>query len=401
MDFMSLRTALILALVSSPLLASDVQTLSGKKLTGDIVSLDKQALTLKTADGEVRHPIKDVLLITLGTADQPLPAAYSDLELTDGSVLHCTKLEFREKALEVTAAPDLSLSVPYAAIASLCKDAHDPKNKLEFQQMAAKRGRFDIVAVRSEGRLNVLEGTLGNGVAPDGIEFTVNGSEQKATPRLAKIAGLVFVTKPDPNATPPVCKIMDAGRNALVAAAVDWNSSGLTISTVSGFKVSYPNAAQIVRLDFSQGKLTYLSDLDPSRAETTLSTEDNDKFAQFVRYRRDKNLDNGPIRLDGTTHAKGLTLHAGSALVYELGGEYATLRAILGVDESVQTESRVEVVIEGNGRELFRAALSRRDPPKPLVLDVKGVQQLRIEVRSTALTELGGELSLADAKVSK
>jgi hypothetical protein len=32
---------------------------------------------------------------------------------------------------------------------------------------------------------------------------------------------------------------------------------------------------------------------------------------------------------------------------------------------------------------------------------VKGVQQLRIEVRSTALTELGGELSLADAKVSK
>ena len=39
---------------------------------------------------------------------------------------------------------------------------------------------------------------------------------------------------------------------------------------------------------------------------------------------------------------------------------------ILGVDESVQTESRVEVVIEGNGRELFRGTLGRRDPPKPL-----------------------------------
>jgi hypothetical protein len=87
--------------------------------------------------------------------------------------------------------------------------------------------------------------------------------------------------------------------------------------------------------------------------------------------------------------------------VYDLGGEYATLRAVVGVDESVQTESAVEVVVEGSGREIYRGTIGRRDPPKQLNLDVKGVQQLRIEVRSTGLLELGGEVSLADAKVSK
>ena len=152
-------------------------------------------------------------------------------------------------------------------------------------------------------------------------------ASKKRRRRLAKIAGLVFVTKPDPNAATPFARSWTLHGNTLVAATVDWSAHGLTISTVSGLKVSYPNVTQVARLDFSQGKLTYLSDLDPSRAETTLSTEDNDKFAQFVRYRRDKNLENGPLRLDGTAYAKGLALHAGSALVYEFGGEYAAFRA--------------------------------------------------------------------------
>src|SRR5205823_2497599 len=147
--------------------------------------------------------------------------------------------------------------------------------------------------------------------------------------------------------------VADLARNLLVAANIAWNENEIAVTTVSGLKIVYPNATRLARLDFSQGKLTYLSDLDPARADTTLSTEDNGNFGQFVRFRRDKNLDNGPLRIEGVAHAKGLSLHAGTSLVYELGGDYALLKGILGVDESVQTESRVEVVIEGNGRQLY------------------------------------------------
>jgi hypothetical protein len=399
---MSIRYLLLVPLLAVPAYAADVQTLSGKKLSGDLVGLDKQTLVLKSADGEIRHPIADVLLIGLNSADQPPTGVFHDLELTDGSILHCTKLEFKAKLLDVTIAPETALSVPYTKIATLCKDAHDPKNKVEFQQFAAKRGKYDMVAIRSEGRLNALEGTLGDGVPPgDGIEFTIAGTEQKATPRLAKIAGLVFITKPEVSAPPAICKIVDVARNALVAANVVWNENEITITTVSGLKISYSSAARLARLDFSQGKLVYLSDLDPARAETNLSTEDNGNYGQFVRYRRDRNLENGPLRIDGAAYSKGLALHAGTTLVFELGGEYATLRTVLGVDESVQTESRVEIIIEGNGRELYRGTIGRRDGAKPLTLDVKGMQQLRIDVRSTGLLDLGGEVSLADAKVSK
>jgi hypothetical protein len=376
--------------------------LSGKKVSGDVVGLDKQTLVLKSADGEIRYPVADILLVGLNPVDQPPAGSFHDLELTDGSVLHCTKLEFKPQSLDVTAAPDIALSVPYTMIATLCKDAHDTKNKFEFQQFTGKRGRYDMVAIRSEGKLNALEGTLGGGVAPgDGIDFTIAGTEQKATPRLSKIAGLVFVTKPNTSAPPPLCRVVDGARNSLVAADIVWNEGGVAVTTVSGLKVAYSDTTRLARLDFSQGKLTYLSDLDPARAETNLATEDNGNFGQFVRFRRDKNLENGPLRIDGATYSKGLALHAGTTLVYELGGEYATFRAVLGVDESVQTESRVEVVIQGNGRELYRGATGRRDAARSLALDIKGLQQIRIEVRPTGLLELGGEVCLADAKVSK
>src|SRR5436190_14434028 len=182
---MHLRFLLLVPLLAAPAHAADVQTLSGKKLSGDLIGLDKQTLLLKSADGEIRHPVADILLIGLNSSDQPPTGVFHDLELIDGSILHCTKLEFKAKTLDVTVAPEMNLSVPYTKIATLCKDAHDPKNKAEFHQFAAKRGKYDMVAIRSEGRLNALEGTLGDGVAPgDGIEFTIAGTEQKAAPKL-------------------------------------------------------------------------------------------------------------------------------------------------------------------------------------------------------------------------
>ena len=88
-------------------------------------------------------------------------------------------------------------------------------------------------------------------------------------------------------------------------------------------------------------------------------------------------------------------------LTYDIGGDYKDLRATIGVDESVETESRVEVVIEGDARELFRGEISRKDSPRTVAVDVRGVKDLRISVRATGLLDFGAQAILADAKVSK
>jgi hypothetical protein len=73
----------------------------------------------------------------------------------------------------------------------------------------------------------------------------------------------------------------------------------------------------------------------------------------------------------------------------------------LGVDPKVQGDSHVKVTIEGDGKELFAAEISRTVEPRPITLDVKNVKQLRIVVASAGLLDLGNHVCLADAKVSK
>jgi len=173
------------------------------------------------------------------------------------------------------------------------------------------------------------------------------------------------------------------------------------VTTVSGARITLPDAKTLAKLDFSRGKLAYLSDLNPTRETMTLATEDDDQYARFARYRKDLNLDNQPIKLSGKQFAKGVALHAGTMLIYPLGGDYKEFRAVLGVDDGVETESRVDVIIEGDGRELFRGQVKAKDPPKPLAVDVRGVRDLRIIVRATGLLDFGAQVALADAKVSK
>jgi hypothetical protein len=340
------------------------------------------------------------LQLELPPTEPPPKGAHTVVELTDGSVLHCSAVEAKGNALELTVIPDLKVSVPMTSVFTLLRDAHDPKVRQDWQDFLTKRGRLDMVVIRSDDKLNGLEGTFGNGTG-DAIEFTPSATGEKRSVRLARVQGLIFVQKPNPDAPAPLCKITDSVGNLLVAADALLNADGLAITTVSGVKVHLPDTKRLAKFDFSKGKLAYLSDLTPTRDTVTLVTEDDDLFARFIRYRKDANLDNQPLKLGGKQYPKGLAMHAGTVLGYDIGGDYKEMRTTIGVDESVETESRVEVVVEGDGRELFRGQTSRKDPPRPVVVDVRGVKDLRVSVRATGLLDFGAQAVLADAKVSK
>jgi hypothetical protein len=407
---MSVTSTLLAALVLSA--GADLQTLSGKKLSGDLVGLDRQTAILRTADGgEVRQPITDVLAIDLGGPESPAKGDYYEVELTDGTVLRCSQVALKGARAELTLLPDLSVALPLTGVFTILRDAQDPKVRQEWQKFVAKRGQYDKVGVFNGEQIDGLDGTFGQGTG-DGIEFTPGAGGGKRNPKLAKVAGLIFAQKPNPDAPQPLCKITDAAGNLLVAADVVLNAQGLAVTTVSGARVAYPDAKRLAKLDFSKGKLTYLSDLDvvllpnlePRLDDPRLVGEaDYFKYSEADLFRpgRDHNLDNVSINFRGTTYPKGLTIHAGYGLKYDLGGDYRELRAVFGVDDSVEKESPVEVVLEGDGRELYRGTISRKDAPRPLAVDVKGVRELRITVRAPGLFDTGSQVNLADAKVSK
>ena len=379
----------------------EVRTLTGQTIKGNLESVNEKELVIAGNDPVAVAQIVDLVF----SANQPQAGdKYLDVELSDGSLLHCSQFVLKGGKVDLKLVQGAEIKdLPLAAISYVLNDAQDAKNREEWQKLLAKRGKGDLLAIKAaDGVVNPLEGTLGEGDAQGETIGFETSTGKKARPRLDRIHGMAFLRQPNPDAAPTMCKAQDLSRDLLVVAKMTMTDQGYGLTTVAGAKAEFPFKS-FTRWDFSKGKLTYLSDLEPKATETS-------NVERVEHYRRDKNLDGEPIQLpqkneDGVpvlrVFPKGLALHAYTELQYDIGGEYKEFKAILGVDPKVQGDSHVKVTIEGDGKELFAAEISRTDEPRPITLDVKNVKQLRIVVASAGLLDLGNHVCLADAKVSK
>jgi hypothetical protein len=381
--------------------AVEVRTLTGQTIKGNLESASDKELVISGNGPVAVAQIVDLVF----SANQPQASdKYIDVELSDGSLLHCSQFTLKSSKVELKLVQGVEIKdLPLAAVSYVLNDAQDAKNREEWQKLLSKRGKGDLLAIKAaDGVVNPLEGTLGEGDAQgDTIGFETS-TGKKARPRLDRIHGMAFLRQPNSDVAPTLCKAQDLSRDLLMVAKLTMSEQGYGLTTVAGAKAEFPFKS-FTRWDFSKGKLTYLSDLEPKTTETS-------NVERVEHYRRDKNLDGEPIQLpqkneDGVLalrmFAKGLSMHAYTELQYDIGGEYKEFKAILGVDPKVQGDSHVKVTIEGDGKELLTVEINRKDEPRPITLDVKNVKQLRIVVASAGLLDLGNHVCLADAKVSK
>lgn len=404
--------ALVASFVGLPrLTAAEIVPLAGKPIKGTIASVDAQFLTYKDqADAEVKIPIKDMSAVELGPKAPTLAdVAYDELELIDGSLLRTPPGSAKFKAKQV--APALlpgptgveapAITVPLEAIFFLIRDGHKPANRADWKKLLATRGKRDLFVIREKINnnevLNQLEGTVVSGNAEgDRVEFEqANG--QKANYALSRATGGIVFNPPARTAIPPtVCKVIDVFGNVVIATSVEFAGSGLKVKSVGGAVLEYKTLASVSKLDFSQGNLAYLSDLDPE-IEAPKAVEGEPYFT----YTKNKTAMGLPLRLDGKTYPKGLWIYPETTLKYKLGGEFKTFRAVIGVDETVQiATSEVKLTIEADGKILFNETVKRTDKPLEKLFDVKDAKELKITVERVSLYT-GSQLNLGDARLQK
>jgi hypothetical protein len=372
-----------------------------QKITGDLVGLTEKQVVIKSGTEEITVPIDQVLTLDLKADDKLFPrnAKYSDVELTDGTLLHCKKVDIKGKEVELTTLAGQQIKVPLEEIGYVIGEAHEPKNvqTVQTQFLGGKRRSRDILLAKgADGQINGLPGTLGD-ADPKGetIAFTREGSNTKLQVPLARAAGMIFLRTPKADAAIPVCKLTDNHKNTVMVSTVALTPAGLTVSTPSGAKIEYPREL-VAQLDFSKGKLTYLSDLTPAEVVETNNLD------RVEHYRRNENLEGEKLTLAGTAYDKGLALHAYTALTYRLDGDYQFFSAVIGVDDNVGgSDGPTLVRLEGDGREIKTWTVARKDKPLTVRIPVRDVHRLKVVVSSGELLDLGKHVNLADAKLSK
>jgi hypothetical protein len=392
-----MRVLAIVLACATPLNAADnakLRTLSGKTIEGELVRITQEEVVVRTKDGSVSTSAAEVLDLELPAASPPAETKYSDVELVDTSLLHVSKVSIRGDQVSVKLVGGPEVQIPLSAVSYVLHEAQDPKVREEWQSLLAGRANQDLLAIKdAAGKVNPLPGTFGK-ADEEGttIEFEPVGAAKRGL-KLARIHGMSFWRKRDEDVPAAICRVHDAAKNVIAAAKVEFDDSSLRLTTPAGITIAYQRGA-VARLDFSQGKLAYLSDLEPRVIERS-------NLDWVDHYRRDRGLDGGAMRLGKETYGKGLALHAYTELIYDLNGQYNEFKSVIGVDPKVGGDSHVDLLIEGDGRKLFDANVTRKTEPRPVTLDVKNVKQLRIVVRSSRLLGLGDHINLADAKVSK
>ena len=121
---------------------------------------------------------------------------------------------------------------------------------------------------------------------------------------------------------------------------------------------------------------------------------------EFNSPKMDRNRNGGPLEVDGTKYAKGLCIHSRTTIVYRLRGRFSRFKAVAGIDQEFRDLGNVQLVIHGDDKVLFDAAIAGKTA-KTLDLDVAGVRRLTILVDFGENMDIGDYLDLCGARFEK
>lgn len=387
--------------------AGELVTLAGRTIRGDLIGVDAQFVSFKdAATGAVaKIPLKEVSEVrTGGRVAPPGTAKRNEVELTDGSLLLVPDFVLKGKRADITFLPVPGATAPTAdlpmtALFHVMRSAEDPKARADWKQVLANRRKRDLFVSRNvKGELEPIEGTF---IEADDAGKTVKfqdavNDEVRNLRQFQASGGFVFNQPSRGVIAPTVCKVRDVFGNVLIAQSVTVTEAGVKVKTVSDATFDYPGGAGIAVLDFGEGNLKYLSDLDP-----VVSAPDEVPGEPRLTYLKNRTQDGARLRLDGTDYPKGLLVYPDTSLTYTLGGDYREFKAVVGIDDRIPVASSVvRLTIEADGRQIYSAAVSRKEKPKLLSLDVKDVKQLKITVERDSLY-VGNQVNLADVRVLK
>ncbi|HET6430010.1 MAG TPA: NPCBM/NEW2 domain-containing protein [Phycisphaerae bacterium] len=379
--------------------SAGVTMVSGESFQGRLTAVDGSSARFLTPDGARTVPIRDLWTVQVRPGVDVLasggavialraPAggmmAVRKLLVTDGRITGENDLlgGFR---MDVSMAEAIYLP-PAGKPPSLCRDRH--------VELALPAARHDfLVAADSKGNWVPVPGAL-KGIAAGKVTFDVQGQDRTidlADVRIIQLARLA--------ATAPVW----AGGEL---AGVDGSRVPFASLTLAGGKLSVSgpalearaaSAASIAAIRFGSDRVAYLSDL-PAAKVVEAGT-----FEAAFPFRRDRAAAGGPIRLGGKTYARGLGMHSRCEVTYDLGGRYAVLAAVAGIDQAGGGRGNATVHILGDGKDRIEPlTLAGGDKPIPIRCDVAGVKTLTIRVDfGPDKVDVGDHVSLGDARLIK
>ena len=378
----------------------EVRTLDGRTLTGPVASLDAEQVTVQTPGGLVSLDIENLMAIL--PKEKPAPPDGEPtlrIDLVDGSSLLAGEYSVDDGRARIVLSDGHAIDAPASSVASVRILEQSEDLDSEWARIRGIEVDTDLLVIRKGESIDYYRGVLRD-VTAEVVQFELDGSVLPV--KRAKVFGLVYYRPPSGTLPKSVCRLTDAGGSQWSVHSLAM-SADLKWTTCSGLQLTRP-AAAVAQIDFSHGKVVFLSDLKPESVVFTPcigTNKDVPALAKFYVPREDENLESGPLQLNKTTYSKGLALHSRTEVVYRLPDRFRRFKAIVGIDDGVRPHGNVRLVISGDGQVLRETTVAGTDPPESIDLDLTGVRRLAVLVDFGENLDVADHLNLCEARVTK
>lgn len=322
------------------------------------------------------------------------------IELVSGGVLAATSVHYADGQITLASARGDLSEVTSDAIASVAwMDRIDPDSR-QWAELRQVDAAADLLVVRKGQYLDYLDGVVQR-IDDDTIQFRFD--EETIPVPCAKVAAVIFYRNPVDQRLERVCRVHGPSGTSFDTARGYIDDKQMVVTTLDGAVMTLSRTFG-TRIDFSSGRIRYLSALDPQSVQWRPFfpvLPDAASLRRFAAPRRDESLRGGALRLDGKSYERGLAMRSGTSVTYRLPSGYRRLSAMVGIDDRVRPAGHVLLVVEGDGQQLLKTEVTGRKPPYPVSLDIAGVRRLTIRADYSRDMDVADHLNLCDAKLTR
>lgn len=377
--------------------AAEVETLNGDKHAGSLATLSDTGVVLRKGETDVSVPLSDVLELRLLSNEIPDPATGARIAFLDGTRLTCGNVTVKNDKARLESPLCGTVEVPVARIASVRFGISTKTLDEMWEKLLTRESKTDLLVVKKEDAnkdvvLDFLTGVAGD--VGEKVNFLIDGDEIPVGRE--KVYGLIFHRR-TMAAAKPAAQVALLGGDVLQVSEAVWDGTAFKMKLAAGGQATVA-ADKVLSLDFSAGKVRYLSQMEPRDMKYTPFFDD--KITDYA-YRRDRTYYGHPLKLAGKTYGRGLWIHSKTFLRYRIAGDYNRFKALMGIDDDVRPKGNVHVVISADGKVLHESDVKGSDAPVALDLDVSGVRDLDILVDFGTDIDIADHLDLIEARVVK
>jgi hypothetical protein len=305
------------------------------------------------------------------------PAGGVQVVLVGGDVVVARDVRIEDERLVGTWSDSSPLEIPLALVAGIVfqRPADSAKSDQLLSRILSLSGQDDRVILDNGDELTGTISTL------DGTKLRLQSQVGVLDLAQSKLAAVIFnpvlIDKPRLSGPRVLVGFRDGSRVTAMSAESDKQETKLKLP--GGGDLNTPTDS-IVALQPLGGRVTYLSDLEPSGY----------RHIPFLElswpYHTDRSVQGSLLRAGGRLYLKGLGMHSPSRITYDLDQPYERFDTEVALDSEAGRRGSVVFrvfVDEGGGswQERARSEIVRGgQPPAPLSVDLSGARRISLLV---------------------